>query len=268
LIEASSDGTNFVLTTLAGVHLAKLLELGEIKTVSNPRSVTRGSGTVPYGVDQEIIALWYAYASHLYFQKRPAPGFVHPMDLMPWSFYERSNIQVPGRWELMSQPPGLPAFLLMSNTIVDGGSVRRAGEDLASTNTLYEVSYTEQIAGFLIPKEAKASFYYIGRPAGDNQGPIGSYSTGFSLQISLERARLVNDDLTKPASTNQEPATFVDMIPWTNHETAGFLITGAPPAAEAVTRMIERRASPRHGRPTRPVTWLLCFVSWWYFQAS
>jgi hypothetical protein len=168
----------------------------------------------------------------------------------------------------MSQPPGLPAFLLMSNTIVDGGSVRRAGEDLASTNTLYEVSYTEQIAGFLIPKEAKASFYYIGRPAGDNQGPIGSYSTGFSLQISLERARLVNDDLTKPASTNQEPATFVDMIPWTNHETAGFLITGAPPAAEAVTRMIERRASPRHGRPTRPVTWLLCFVSWWYFQAS
>ena len=61
----------------------------------------------------------------------------------------------------MPKPPGLPAFVLTSNTVVAGGSVRRAGEDLASTNTLYEVSETEQIAGFLIPKEAKASRVHI-----------------------------------------------------------------------------------------------------------
>lgn len=150
-VEASSDGSFFYTVNNTSSQKAKHPK------VANRGEAGRGIGSVPYAGDpSEIMVLWYAYASHHYFQSvtglsiYPIRAIATGAELPP---YPRS-----GRWTLSQEPPFLPSTITVFENR-RGLGTNGAMPDLF-TNSVFTATGITNISGMTLPSRVEVSYYY------------------------------------------------------------------------------------------------------------
>lgn len=142
MIVAASDGEEFcVLTT--GPRPPGLAY-----------AAFRGPGSEPFGVDNLVLALWYAYASHCALAPR-SDGLLVPLEWLPLESLTGTAGRVPGTFRLLAGSPRLPEEVTLL------GYTQQAvhpSPQTGLTNTILQVSLTTNVHGLTLPLSIKV--YY------------------------------------------------------------------------------------------------------------
>jgi hypothetical protein len=144
--EASSDGHSFY-EVISMVKSKK-----DNPKQKNAGQGLRGDGNVPYGLEDELICLWYLYASHDYL-KRTFDSRIHPLQCLAESAYSRTDFRQPAEWTLVD-PPGLPKMIL----------TKGAADGVLFTNAWLRVSNFYSMEDLLLPAVATVEFFFL-RPS-------------------------------------------------------------------------------------------------------
>lgn len=154
-IAAASDGTLFYKVTSVGTA-ARRARRG---VTANTAIAVRGPGSTPYAIEDEIIALYYAFASHCYLANltnslvypfRGALGFDHQLS---------DDIRNRALWELQPAPPGLPRYIVTTST---------AGY----TNAVLTTSVFTNVSGLRLPKQSSVRFLDANLQGSTNGSPL------------------------------------------------------------------------------------------------
>ena len=152
------------------------------------------------------------------------------------------------RWELLPQAPGLPSLLIRTyspafryRTDITGVSIGPEGKgssvsNAPDTNEIYEVTEKRDVGGYLIPKEARLSYYL---PQGSK-----AFRVNF-VTIALQKARRGNDLLTAP------PPPHIHSV-YQRKDRIGPTGGSARNEGNRATRPCKSANRPRPSRPKRP----------------
>jgi hypothetical protein len=131
-------------------------------TRSRPDAVfgaMRGRGAAPFCVDENIILLWYAYASHCLLRDSTS-NLVVPME------YLQANpkvFRVPAHWELFPAFPALPRVVKTFGYWINpsNGSLEMLPPENARTNAILEVHSTTNLSGISLPLQTSVYRYLV-----------------------------------------------------------------------------------------------------------
>jgi hypothetical protein len=205
-MEASSDGTNvyFVISTESTKRAdTKVINAGE---------ATRIPGTVPYAIPDELICLWYLYASHSYFSALHESR-IYPLNGLPPEAYMKQDFKVPAEWVLSQGPPRLPVSILVKGS----GQWREATNTASSlsytaTNAILQVPRITNVFGLQLPVDGEIrSFFYFQPQQPTLRKTIVVTAETFSNRSMAEgrMPALPTPSIVMDASfwTNEQPAT-------------------------------------------------------------
>jgi hypothetical protein len=139
------------------------------KVKNGPRStpeavyqVQRGAGSAPFGVEREIAALWYAYASHSNLSGGDQ-GWLVPMERLPLDIFAATTNRVNGHFVLLGKHPGLPSNVTTFGYAheIGDGRLGYLNAELKFTNTVFTVTATTNIGALTLPLEAKLHYYAV-----------------------------------------------------------------------------------------------------------
>lgn len=163
---ASSDSNSFYhVTSFSKEHIAKLIEEGIVRESDNTifTQAERGPGSVPFAIDYRLMALWYAFASHCYFELRSNQGLIIPMETRRYEFYLTNNIYVPARWRLFNEPPRLPCLIVCSNSVdyLTPSLEEFFKSGAPNTNVYYSASKPMRVGECFVPSAAEFKYFYF-----------------------------------------------------------------------------------------------------------
>lgn len=178
-LEASSDGTSFYFVVSTASQKAKN------PGIVNSGEGFRGVGMVPYGACfDQIICLWYAYASGAYFHA-VSNSNIHPLQSMPLDYSKEKPFLQPGEWVLAQEPPFLPSSILMRS--VRPGTGTNGVPAQTFTNAVLNVSAFTNILGIALPAKVEISYYFWLPPVRPSLPRLRSHLTIQANQVSLEK---------------------------------------------------------------------------------
>lgn len=254
-IVASSDTQFFFSYHSSMEHAQQMIGRGDLKAPPGASYVTarRGVGQIPYGIDDKLMALWYAFASHCHFKSAEArDGSLPAMKEMIAEFYQRNNgLAVPGQWRLIAAAPGLPMALLTSNSCnLPNEAIQRYFESKApNTNVAYEVKQTRTVDGFVIPEEAEFAHFTFDYPEGYSGRVDNRQWMVLTLRVEhAESGSKVAEFVPKLPG----PALFDDVRYWKDDIAVAFPIMESWPS-EQVVEEVARREAGRRSPPRRGI---------------
>jgi len=239
---ASSDGDFFYYYISSETHINKMIELGKIKEDRKfiTKQLIRGHGPFPYRVSEDIIMLWYAFASHFYFERVAKRDFLPPMQTVSSRHFQTNNYHIPGYWKLLDAPPRLPNYLITSNLNI--GS-REYGElDLLfkkgkpNTNSVYETLETLYVGEYLIPKTATLKIFSYLPP---RLGLSNYHAKTYSIYVDKANIGCNNVDFIPNI---KGPMFFTDLSFLSNKTAVGFVVTNNIPGVDLIKNVAEKKA--------------------------
>lgn len=165
-IAGASDGVLFYKVT----SLESAAKKARAGVTANTAVALRGPGSTPYAVEDEIIALYYVFASHCYLRYvtnsriypfRGALGFNHQLT---------NDIRNQALWEAELAPPSLPKFIATTyrgELETDRGTFRSP-----YTNGVLTTPIFTNVSGLLIPMESYVQLIDVNVPGSTNGLPV------------------------------------------------------------------------------------------------
>lgn len=167
MITAASDGEDFCV----------------LRTGPRPAGLAyaayRGPGSEPFAVDNQVLALWYAYASHCALAKRN-DGLLVPLERLSLESLTGTAGRAPGTLRLFAAPPRLPEEVtLLGYTQQSVHSSPQTG----LTNTMLQVSVTTNVHGLTLPLSIKVYYKWVTQQQGKVRTQSGQFMEIETLTI-------------------------------------------------------------------------------------
>lgn len=153
-LESGSDGQNFY-------RVMAFHDPGDEPTAPRNRgTAVRGPGTIPFAIGDEIMALWYIFASHCYLGTL-TNMLIAPIESLPTEIYKDGFVQVPGQILRDGAPPGLPRFASALGYVLknDTEGVRLEPATVPLTNVHLTVALFTNRFGLSIPLDASVDYF-------------------------------------------------------------------------------------------------------------
>jgi hypothetical protein len=197
----ASDGTNFYSTSASQYPLAD-------RKTQDQASARIGPGTIPFGVSDPLLVLWYCFGSSEYLESRDTSE-VMPLHSVTFDDAASSNYLVSARWEMLPDMPRLPYSIQTSNYF---GLSRPPGDfqkgSFAHTNVNFQVIGVTNFIGLTLPTSVLVD-YYFPRRHGDKIEAV--HSKHIEVIVSEVSIPNVAPKFRPPLAGR---AVVADMRPW------------------------------------------------------
>jgi len=159
-----------------------------------------GPGTVPFGSDAVLPAIWYSFASASYLGGRNDATIV-PLHEITFDDVTSTNYLVSARWKLLSLPPRLPSWI-QTSIYVDPDQMTGdlSKSTFAYTNADFQVIGTTQCFGLLLPRQVRIDYYFQRRK---DSGTVAALYKRLDIGVDQVAAMTAAPPLRPTLSANE-----------------------------------------------------------------
>lgn len=190
---ACSDGKNFYVVTEARFP-AEITHTLKNRGKSQVTGAIIGAGSVPIGLNEPLLAVWYAFASANYLRAQPS-GKVIPLHTVAFEDVKAKDYLTEGQWQFLPTPPGLPRTIQTSNyfDLSMPGANDLQKLRFPNTNVDFRVLAWTNSLGLAIPTVVVVDYFFYRM----KDGPVGFHNKRLDVVVT-ETSRPTSETVCPP----------------------------------------------------------------------